>query len=271
MIEREPPAETDQEIRRRHAANRVAWNEGAAAYTQELDDTIAHLKAGNSNLHPVERRNLGDLGQWCDTAIHLQCASGRDTLSLINEGVRVVVGVDISDAHIDNARRMTSELGWNATWFRCDVLDTPTELDETANLVYTGRGAITWLHDLEGWAAVVFRLLKPGGVFHIFDEHPVTWIVDERDGRLQYTEYDYFQYAERNKGWPETYIGNLGKPVADEATKHERVWPLSEIVQALIDAGLRIDLLAEHPDEYWDIFPNTATGGETAVADHVFD
>ena len=80
-------------------------------YTAEIEETIAFLAAGGSNLHPVERANLGDLAAWCGTAIHLQCASGRDTLSLWNEGVPQVVGVDISDVHIANARRIERGAG----------------------------------------------------------------------------------------------------------------------------------------------------------------
>ena len=93
----------------------ASWNQGAQRYTENLEDTIAFLRAGNSNLHLIERRNLGDLRAWCDTAIHLQCASGRDTLSLWNEGVKRVIGVDISDEHIANARRMTESLQAPAT------------------------------------------------------------------------------------------------------------------------------------------------------------
>ena len=173
------PAADAAEVRARHDANRAAWNEGAARYTEEIEETIAFLRSGGSNLHPVERANLGDLAAWCRMAIHLQCASGRDTLSLWNEGVSQVVGVDISDVHIANARRISAALAAPATWYRCDVLDTPHELDGTADLVYTGRGALCWLHDLNGWAAVIARLLKPGGLFHVFDDHPVNWLFEQ--------------------------------------------------------------------------------------------
>jgi hypothetical protein len=88
-------AKDAREVRERHEANRLAWNEGAAYYTARLEDTLAFLCAGGSNLHPIERTNLGDLRAWCTTAIHLQCASGRDTLSLWNEGVMRVIGIDI--------------------------------------------------------------------------------------------------------------------------------------------------------------------------------
>src|SRR5512146_3287535 len=76
----------EAEVRARHEANRAGWNEGAIHYTHHIQETIAFLRAGGSNLHPIERRNLvgrlGDFYTWCKTAIHLQCASGRDTLSL---------------------------------------------------------------------------------------------------------------------------------------------------------------------------------------------
>ena len=180
----EPLAQTMEDVRARHESNRLSWNQGAQRYTEELQETIEFLRAGNSSLHPVERRNLGDLRAWCDTAIHLQCASGRDTLSLWNEGVKRVIGVDISDVHIANARRMTEALQAPATWYRCDVLGTPHELDGVANLVYTGRGALCWLHDLNRWADVIFRLLTPGGVMHILDDHSADLVVRSPAGRI---------------------------------------------------------------------------------------
>jgi SAM-dependent methyltransferase len=162
-------AKDAQEVRERHEANRLAWNEGAAYYTAGLEDTLAFLRNGGSNLHPIERTSLGDLRAWCTTAIHLQCASGRDTLSLWNEGVERVIGIDISDVHIANARRLSQALRAPATWYRCDLLETPHALDGCADLVYTGRGALCWLHDLDRWAAVIFRLLKAGGILHLFE------------------------------------------------------------------------------------------------------
>ena len=59
------PAVSAEEVRARHEANRAAWNEGAVRYTAEIEETIAFLASGGSNLHPVERANLGDLAAWC--------------------------------------------------------------------------------------------------------------------------------------------------------------------------------------------------------------
>jgi hypothetical protein len=62
---------------------RAAWNQGAREYTGRLDDAIQFLRAGRGNLQSVERADLGDLRTWCRSAVHLQCASGKDTLSLL--------------------------------------------------------------------------------------------------------------------------------------------------------------------------------------------
>jgi len=256
MSHREPAARDEEEIRARHESNRRGWNEGAAhGYTPEIQTTIDFLKAGKSNLHPVERGYLGRFLSGLGLAIHLQCASGRDTLSLLNEGVLKVVGVDISDVHIDNARRISAALNAPAEWYRCDILDIPAALNGTADLVYTGRGALNWLQDLNGWAAVIARLLKPGGLASVFDGHPIVWLFDMEAETYQYNGVDYFNHCESGAGWPDTYIGDVGIPLEKQALKYECLWPISDVFQALTRAGLVVDHLGEHPDPYWEEFP----------------
>src|SRR5436305_11652562 len=166
------------EIRARHQANRAAWNEAAHMYEQQIDRDVAFLRAGGKNLMPPELEILADLGDWCRRAIRLQCAGGRDTLSLWNQGAAEVVGVDIGERRIDCARQKAAALGAPAHWYCCDILETPPALDGTADLVYTGRGALYWLMDLEAWARVVARLLAPGGRLYVFEGHPLAWIFD---------------------------------------------------------------------------------------------
>jgi SAM-dependent methyltransferase len=253
----EQPPQSEAEVRTRHDFNRAAWNEGAIHYTQTLQETIDFLRSGRSNLHPVERRNLGDLRSWCKHAIHLQCASGRDTLSLWHEGVERVTGVDISDRHIENARLISAALNAPAEWFRCDVLDTPHVLDGTADLVYTGRGALCWLQDLHAYAQVVARLLKPGGVYHILDDHPAAFLFDTEAETYQYSGESYFEHFSSGVGWPSTYIGDsIGIPLEKQSRKYETSWTLSDIFNAITGAGLVVEYLGEHPDPYWEVFPN---------------
>ena len=249
------PATTAEarDVRGMHAANRAAWDEAAERYEAWFDEAVDLIRSGRSNLFPVEHDLIGDLrAAGTGRAIHLQCAGGRDTLSLWNLGAREVVGVDISPRMLELARRLATATGAPARWIEADVLDVPHELDSTGDLVYTGRGAIIWLHDLHGWARVLRRILAPEGRLVIFDGHPAEWLFDaDEDGRLVVTEYDYFGGVEASRGWAPEYIDRLSIAEGDQAWKFARAWTLGEIVTALAGAGLRIERLVEYPVDWW--------------------
>ena len=237
-----------------HAANRAAWDEAAERYEGWFEEAVELIRAGRSNLFPVEEELIGDLraGSGTRRAIHLQCAGGRDSLSLWNLGADEVIGVDISPRMLALARRLTDATGARAQWIEADVLETPHDLDGTADLVYTGRGALIWLQDLDGWAAVVQRLLAPSGRLVVFDGHPAEWLFDaDEDGRLIATDYDYFGGVEASKGWAPEYIDRLSIAEDAQSWKYARAWTLGEIVTALATAGLRIERLVEHPVDWW--------------------
>lgn len=241
-----------------HQANRVGWNEGAQAYEDGLRERIEFLRGGGTNFCPPEYGYLKDLKSWCHRAIHLQCAGGTDSLSLWNLGAHEVIGVDISERMLAVARQKSEALQAKARWIHADVLETPHDLDNTADLVYTGRGALCWMMDIEAWAKVVFRLLKPGGRLYIFEGHPVAnlWSLEADHFELDPDYGDYFnKETVADAGWPETYIGDLGRPKQEHAIKYERQWTLGEIVNAVIDAGLVVKRLEEHPDSYWNSQP----------------
>jgi SAM-dependent methyltransferase len=248
------PASPDEaaDVRAMHAANRAAWDEAAERYEGWFDEAVELIRSGGSNLFPVEMDLIGDLHGRCRRAIHLQCAGGRDTLSLWSLGADEVVGIDFSPRMLDLARRLAAATGAPATWVECDVLDVPHDLDGTADLLYTGRGAIIWLQDLDAWAGVLARLLAPGGRLVIFDGHPAEWLFDGGpDGRWVLTDYDYFGGPEASRGWAPEYIDHLSVDEDDQSWKFARAWTLGEIVTALLRAGLRLERVTEHPVDWW--------------------
>lgn len=78
-------------------------------------------------------------------------------------GAQKVIGVDINEEMIDVAQKISNELKAKASWICCDILKTSKSLNEIADLIYTGRGAINWIHNLDQWAQTIARVLKPGG------------------------------------------------------------------------------------------------------------
>jgi SAM-dependent methyltransferase len=235
-----------------HRANRAAWDEAAERYEGWLADAVDEIRSGGLNLFGAEIELIGDLHGRCRRAIHLQCAAGRDTLALWNLGADEVVGVDFSPRMLDLAARLTEATGAPARWILSDVLDTPHVLDGTADLLYTGRGSLLWLHDLEAWAAVIARLLAPNGRFVLFEGHPAEWLFDaDDDGHWIATDYDYFGGTEAYRGWAPGYIERLSLDDADQSWKFARAWTLGEVISAMLRAGLRLDGVAEYPIDWW--------------------
>ena len=240
------------DVRAMHESTRAAWDEAAERYERWLDEAIELIRRGGTNLFGAEIELIGDLHGICRRAIHLQCAGGRDTLSLWNLGAAEVVGVDFSPRMLELAERLTVATGAPARWIRSDVLDTPHDLDGTGDLVYTGRGSLIWLQDLDAWAAVVTRLLSATGRFVLFEGHPVEWLFDaDPDGRWVVTDYDYFAGPEASRGWAPEYIDHLSIPEAEQSLKFARAWTLGEILTSLLGAGLRLEAVAEHPIDWW--------------------
>jgi SAM-dependent methyltransferase len=240
------------DVRGMHAANRAAWDEAAERYERWLAEAIALIAGGGTNLLPPELELIGDLRGRCRRAIHLQCSGGRDTLSLWNLGADEVVGIDFSPRMLALAERLARAVGAPARWIESDVLDTPHELDGTADLLYTGRGSIVWLQDLDRWAAVLQRLLAADGRLVLFEGHPVEWLFDvDADGHWMATDYDYFAGPEASKGWAPEYIDHLSVDEADQHWKFARSWTLGEIITALLGAGLRLERVTEHPTDWW--------------------
>ena len=253
-------AEERADVRAMHAANRAAWDEAAERYEGWLDEAIDLIRGGGTNLLPPERELIGDLRGRCRRAIHVQCAGGRDTLSLWTAGADEVVGIDFSPRMLDLARRLTAATGAPARWIEADVLDIPSELDGTGDLVYTGRGSLMWLQDLDAWAAVLHRLLAPDGRLVIFEGHPAEWLFDvDETGHWVATDYDYFGGPEASRGWAPEYIDRLSIPDDQQSWKFARAWTLGEVVTALVGAGLRLERLAEHPTDWWGGHDDVAT------------
>jgi len=245
--------------RKKHQETGNAWDVTAAIYERDEADDLVLLRSGGNSFLPPEQRFLSGLGPWCKRAIHLQCAGGTDTLSLWKLGAAEVVGVDISEKMITVAQRKTAALAAPARWYCCDILDTPHELDGSADLVYTGKGALPWMMDIQAWAGVVVRLLKPGGKLYVFEGHPLDWVWDMDAATYQFSAKtgDYFaEMVATDRGWP-----IFSDAIQEHADKnllhvHERQWTLGAILNSLVAAGLQLECFEEYPDLFWNQFPS---------------
>jgi SAM-dependent methyltransferase len=182
---------------------------------------------------------------------HLQCHIGTDTLSLARAGARLT-GVDFSPTALASAARLADRLRLDVTWIESDVLEARNAVDGDFDVVYTSIGTITWLPDLDRWADQIAGLLRIGGVFFIRDGHPALYSVDELAEGLQ-LRYPYFGEGEPQV-WDEasTYVGD---GVLEHPRTYQWAHPLSDIINALIGAGLEILRLEEGTSLPWKFSP----------------
>ena len=139
-----------------------------------------------------------------------------------------------------------------------NVYDLPDALDVPRgggfDVVYTSRGVLNWLPDIEAWARVVAHFVKPGGIFYITEVHPVAMVFENeqvRPGELV-LRYPYWSHDE-----PLVFNvrGSYADPDVPTGGLKEAGWDhgLGEIVTALIGAGLRVESLREFPWCEWKL------------------
>jgi SAM-dependent methyltransferase/ribosomal protein S18 acetylase RimI-like enzyme len=238
-----------------HEANRLSWNAATVAHNSHKGDQAAFFRAGGSTLYPEEIGLLGDVAGL--ELLHLQCNSGQDSLSLARLGARVT-GVDISDEAIAFATRLSEESGIAASFERSDLFEwfeRAVADGRRFDRVFASYGTICWLSDLGVWARGIADVLRPGGRFAFIEFHPFAMVFDPG-------WKPHYDYAPKN---PVAEAG-VGDYVADSGTglaiggyqegvvgftnphpSFEFNWGIADVIQALIDSGLRIERLTEYP------------------------
>ena len=231
--------------------NRRAWNEIAEVRSKTFPPAAFFAQGGCTlSARIIEAaqlsKSLSKREGHVPRLIHLQCATGEDTLSWAGLGVEAY-GVDISEPQVDIANQKAQEAGLAARFSAADIYTLPDVLpaDWPAqyDLVFTGGGALVWLPDITRWAQIVAGLLKPGGRLVLEDIHPISGILWVEDGQMQLAG-DYFGRGktEAETGWSHFKGGEDAKEL-----KYEFNWPLGDIVTALARAGLVIERLEEFP------------------------
>lgn len=229
----------------------------AASQDYNFKDYIANPEY-IGNVVQFDRHLLGDItGLSC---VHLQCHIGTDTLCLARLGAASVTGLDFSAASLAEAQRLadaTSRSGGEKLKFvEASVYDGLKVLGKGSfDLVFTGIGALCWIHDIRNWAKVVSGLLKPGGRLFIREAHPITWAIDDEPSDRLVINLPYFEHDEPMVFEDAcTYVNTNGKQLT-ETKSVQFNHGLGEIIQALLDEGMRISGLVEHQSVPYEAVP----------------
>lgn len=228
-------------------ANKELWNQRTAVHKDSEFYNLKGFKAGETVLTTIELNELGHVNG--KTMLHLQCHFGMDSLDWARRGAKVT-GVDLSDAAIAEAQKLNDEMGLDAQFICCNVLDTSQHVKDQFDIVFTSYGTIGWLPDLKPWASMIAERLKPGGLFYIAEFHPVVWMFDDDFTHIAYSYENREVIVTENQG---TYTDRNADIQGKEYSWNHSI---SEVLNALINVGLKIELFNEYMYSPYPCFRN---------------
>lgn len=228
--------------------NRQSWNTKTEVHLQSEFYDLEGFMNGKTSLNEIELNLLGNING--KTILHLQCHFGQDTISLSRLGA-TVTGVDLSDKAIESAKQIAAKTDSTATFICCDMYDLPNHLAQPFDIVFTSYGTIGWLPDLDKWAKIVSRFLKPNGQFVFVEFHPVVWMFDDNFDKIGYRYFNSGAIIETESG---TYA-DKNAPITQEYV----MWNhgLSEVINSLLNNGLQLQQLNEYDYSPYNCFNKT--------------
>lgn len=236
--------------RRAEESNRALWDEMAHVHVRAYPE-VDLLRQGREILDATELHDIGDVRG--KRLLHLQCHIGTDTLAWARHGA-IVTGVDFSPMAIAYAERLRAELGLEARFIETSIYDLPSLLSERFDIVYTSRGVLCWLRDLDAWAQVIAGFLVSDGVFYMMESHPILNALEEESPGVLTFAHPYFHLPEPTR----FEAGDFDYADPNHRLQHpshEWAWGMGDILSALIKAGLQIEALDEYDRLFFQGYP----------------
>ena len=224
-------------------ANRDLWDEWTLMHEGSKEYDVEGFIKGRQTLNPIELKELGPVKG--KDLLHLQCHFGLDTMSWARLGAKVT-GVDFSEKAINLARKLSEKTGIEAEFIQTEIYNLPNVLKKKYDVIFTSEGVLVWLPDLKKWAQIISRYLKRGGKFYIRDGHPFSKIFDDEIKTREFKiRYPYFTPEKPcHFRSSQTYTESIHK--IEPMDWYEWNHGVSEILNSLIKAGLRIEFFHEY-------------------------
>ncbi len=225
--------------------NHAWWEERAPLHADSL-----FYRSGGRGLEAFEWDDLGSVANL--RVVHPQCHIGTDTLGLA-EGGAAVVGLDFSANAIAGARRLAEQRGLaeRTEWIEADTYEAAAAVDgRQFDLVYTGKGALCWLPDMNRWAAEMWALCRPGGRLYVSEFHPLQDQLADHD---TLPARNYFQSGGELFDEPGSYADPSAATTQNVIV--DFIHPLSEVVSALLETGFVLRSFREFPFTVYPRWP----------------
>jgi len=170
--------------------------------------------------------------------IVLQFGDGLLMLACAKKGA-LVTGVDFSKEQVRLAREAATFCGVDVKLVEADCQNLPKIIPSNHfDLAVAECGIFIWIKNLDVWMRSACRVLKSEGRLLVSDFHPLSIITEEKAGVLTVRK----SYFEQQPGALDRGFWGYDEDVPPAV---EYLWKLSDIINAAIKAGFRIDCVEE--------------------------
>ena len=228
--------------------NRKLWNAKTASHYESEFYNVQSFIKGADSLKETEITLLGNVTG--KKILHLQCHFGMDSISLSRRGAEVT-GIDLSDESIKKANELAATAGTHTQFIQSDIYSLDEKINEQFDIVFTSYGVVGWLPDMDKWAKVIEKFLKPSGKFIMVEFHPVVWMFSDDFEKIEFSYVDPNHIVEEEEG---TYADKKA------SLKNKSVsWNhgLATVLDALIKNGMNITDFQEFDFSPYNCFENT--------------
>jgi len=245
-----------------HEANRIRWEHAAPSYKNRrgdgwrkcLDDPTIGLE-GNT-LQLIDRF-VGNL--FGKRACVLASGDNWAAFALAGLGAHVT-SVDFSQEQLNIAAIRSKELGLTIEFIQADITELTSIKANQFDFACSIRGVMVWIASLEKYYSEVFRILKPNGVFILYDIHPFGRPWNDYPEPLQMKK-TYFETGPIESQYNSDTVESHTQYSEVSCEKQSNLlpvynfhWTISDLLNAMIENGLELQHIEEAPDttpEFW--------------------
>ena len=158
--------------------NKKSWNEGAAAYSafNHTDKIMSRIAENPANaFHRTVWEMMSELlPEPRGKKICVPSSGDNHAVFAFAALGAEITSCDISENQLANAERIAKKYGWDKSIkFVCsDTMKLAEIPDGGYDFVYTSNGVHVWIDDLAGMYNNIFRVMKPGGLYLMYEIHP---------------------------------------------------------------------------------------------------
>ena len=158
--------------------NKISWNKGAAAYSafNHSERFMKRILENPANAFhhttwEVIQKYVPDLR---GKKICVPSSGDNQAVFAFAMLGANVTSCDISENQLANAERVAKQYGWHQSIeFVCsDTMKLDGIADNAYDFVYTSNGVHVWIDDLPGMYRNIHRIMKPGGIYIMYEIHP---------------------------------------------------------------------------------------------------